>query len=86
VVVHYSTRRQKVISAWLLLLLMAIIAHPLFDIPDSRVTPGFHALHLSLPVVGHPSNQLELTIGMHYTSLHALPLATAVEALSPLLC
>jgi hypothetical protein len=86
VAAHYSIRRQKVISGWLLLLLMAIVIHPLFDIPHSRVTPGFHAVQLSLPVVGYTSNQLELTIGVHYTSLRALRPAAIFETFSPLLC
>jgi hypothetical protein len=84
--VYYPIRRQRFISACLLLLLMAIVVHPLFDIPHSRVTPGVHAVQLSLPVIGHASEQPELTIRLHYISLHALPHATHVEAFSPLLC
>lgn len=82
--VRWPIRHKQVISAGLLLLLIVIVIHPLFDLPHSRSVAG-HGIQLSLPVIGHTSYQMVFTPHVYQWSIGAAHRAIS-EVFLPLLC
>lgn len=49
---RFTTRYQAIIGICLLLVLIAIVIHPSFDIPNARAKRGIAAIMFALPVAG----------------------------------
>lgn len=80
------TRYRTVISACLLLTILAVVIHPIFDLPNSHLKRPAHDLHLSLPLIGHAPAQSPLMFGLTRTSFLITPAGPLSRTFLPLLC
>jgi hypothetical protein len=68
-----------------LLLLLAIVIHPLFDLRHAQVKRGVRSFQFALPVVGPPSVQPGFEIG-HGGASSEFSTAMKFRPFSPLRC
>lgn len=55
---RFTTKYQAIIATCLLLVLIAIVIHPDFDIPNARAKRGISAIMFALPVAGPNSSSV----------------------------
>ena len=77
---------RTIIAVCLLLILLAIVIHPDFDIPDARARHGFTAAHFALPAVVATAFLLLIAFGIARPESSLPGNRTRARISLPLLC